>query len=429
MAQEDKIQSLCLEIFDLHTHNDDLSTEISKLRETALEREHLKLLKHIKQLEHDTRTCKDAQSKNIYSLNCLLSESKSAFTSLQSENSTLFYSLANANNQLSAKSTLVHNLQKQIYALQKQVEHSKSSLSSTCSLLKKLSVWNPMKGGTYIPEAWKLFHILKQSGVCNCDLAVKAVTEALGVKVKCIMSRRTGSHCMKEGGLGKKIVDTYSNSPLAQHDGKKMDGDDYFWKQTLQNMDYASNGKKNFKLIDEKKDIVKAAKKTADELTTQERGAIAMDLLEQCIGKEMHETWKWLEELKGPCDLANKSHKLATKIPPTTMTLKLLTIDSETGYQEKYHMFMKARKEDLYELLKTESGKIFPDVSNTWYQSHSYAAAELLIFCDDYQELVEEICDRKTKQGANHLEGNVLKGLHDPDTLAELGAMAIEVIP
>ncbi|KAE9407127.1 hypothetical protein BT96DRAFT_933488 [Gymnopus androsaceus JB14] len=78
-----------------------------------------------------------------------------------------------------------------------------------------------------------------------------------------------------------------------------------------------SNGKKKFKLTDEKKvqilhydlgwekmedmsanvilqalmdiseeDIVKAAKKTADELTTQEHGAIAMDLLEQCIGKE-----------------------------------------------------------------------------------------------------------------------------------------------
>ena len=29
---------------------------------------------------------------------------------------------------------------------------------------------------------------------------------------------------------------------------------------------------------------------------------------------EMRETWKWSEELKGPCDLANKSHELATKI-------------------------------------------------------------------------------------------------------------------
>ncbi|KAE9388142.1 hypothetical protein BT96DRAFT_947827 [Gymnopus androsaceus JB14] len=543
----------------------------------ALEREHSKSLKRVKRLERDARTRKDAHSNDIYSLNCLLSESKSAFTSLQSENSALFYSLADANNQLSAKSTLVHDLREQIYALQKQVERSKSSLSSSRSSLKKLSVWNPMKGGAYIPKARKLFRILKQSGVRNCDLAVKAVAEALGVKVKRVMSRRTGSHCVKEGGiygllqlgreitntpafgesndgttmrritqecqhitlpvpsyepdandddsstwtytthfaeavpaldhtakrqlegseqLGKKIADTYSNSPLAQRDGKKMDGDDYFWKQTFQNMDHASDGKKKFKLTDEKKaqilhrdleDIVKAAKKTADELTTQERGAIAMDLLEQRIGKEafkslpdsearllrlfifvgcgahkslntfrygvveMRETWKRSEELKGPCDLANKSHELATKIASNNNDteasdhcekscpqggVKLCELagalfqhkDGETGYQEQHHMFIKARKEDLYELPETESGKKFPDVSNTRYQSHSYAAAELLVFCDDYQELVEEICNGKTKQGTNHLEGNMLKGLQDPDTLAELGTMAIEGI-
>ncbi|KAE9393831.1 hypothetical protein BT96DRAFT_943640 [Gymnopus androsaceus JB14] len=233
-------------------------------------------------------------------------------------------------------------------------------------------------------------------------------------------------------------------------------------------------------------DIVKAAKKTADELTTQERGAIAMDLLEQRIGKEafkslpdsearllhlfifvgcgahkslnafwygvveMCETWKRSEELKGFCDLANKSHKLATIASDNNVTeasdhckkscpqggVKLCKLagalfrhkDSETGYQEKHHMFMKAQKEDLYELPKTESGKKFPDVSNTRYQSHSYAVAELLVLHDDYQELVEEICDGKMKQGTNHLEGNVLKELQDPDTLAELGAMVIEGI-
>ncbi|KAE9407126.1 hypothetical protein BT96DRAFT_809788, partial [Gymnopus androsaceus JB14] len=154
-----------------------------------------------------------------------------------------------------------------------------------------------------------------------------AVAKALGVKVKRIMSRCTGSCCMKEGGiyglfqlgceitnapafgestdgttmhritrkcrhitlpvhsykpdandddpstwtytscfaeavpvldhtakqqlegleqLGKKIADTYPNSTLAQCDGKKMDGDDYFWKQTFQNMDHASNCYEHF---------------------------------------------------------------------------------------------------------------------------------------------------------------------------------------
>ncbi|KAE9389051.1 hypothetical protein BT96DRAFT_1071670 [Gymnopus androsaceus JB14] len=100
--------------------------------------------------------------------------------------------------------------------------------------------------------------------------------------------------------------------------------------------------------------------------------------------------------------------------------------DGEMGYQERHHMFMEARKHELYDIPKKDSSKKFPDISNTCYQSHSYAATELLVFRDDYQELVEEICDGKTKQGPNHLEGNVLKGLQDPDTLAELGAMALE---
>ncbi|KAE9389404.1 hypothetical protein BT96DRAFT_834959 [Gymnopus androsaceus JB14] len=58
-----------------------------------------------------------------------------------------------------------------------------------------------MKGGAYLPAAQKLFCRLKQAGVRNVNLAIKAVTDAFGVKVKRFMSRCTGGQCIKEGGI------------------------------------------------------------------------------------------------------------------------------------------------------------------------------------------------------------------------------------
>ncbi|KAE9383499.1 hypothetical protein BT96DRAFT_1009099 [Gymnopus androsaceus JB14] len=234
-------------------------------------------------------------------------------------------------------------------------------------------------------------------------------------------------------------------------------------------------------------DILKAAGKkfkSITEISESDRGQITLDLLEQCIGKEaldmlpksearllrlfffvgcgghkslnafrygvveMRETWKW-EELKGPCNLANKATDVAIQIATDNTDTEALARcvascprggtkltelagalfrhkNHETGYQKKHEMFMQARKQERYGLNPTDSSKRFPDVSNTRYQSHSYAAAELVVFRDDYQELIEEICDGKTKSGTNHLEGNALKGLQDADTLCELGAMALE---
>ncbi|KAF8152946.1 hypothetical protein B0H34DRAFT_677180 [Crassisporium funariophilum] len=77
------------------------------------------------------------------------------------------------------------------------------------------------------------------------------------------------------------------------------------------------------------------------------------------------------------------------------------------------------------ELHRITTNKKFPDTSNTRYQSHSYAAAELIAYLDLYVELVEETCDSKKQAGYNHLEQNVAKGLEDPSTLAEMAAMAL----
>ncbi|PPQ84189.1 hypothetical protein CVT26_012756 [Gymnopilus dilepis] len=57
--------------------------------------------------------------------------------------------------------------------------------------------------------------------------------------------------------LAEQIASAYSNSPLAERDGAKMEADDWFRKQEFQNMDHASDGKKKLNLCAEyKKDVI-----------------------------------------------------------------------------------------------------------------------------------------------------------------------------
>ena len=94
----------------------------------------------------------------------------------------------------------------------------------------------------------------------------------------------------------------------------------------------------------------------------------------------------------------------------------------EQGYQDVHRMFMMKHKKEIHGITRN---KKFPDTSNTRYQSHSYAAAELLTFLDLYVNLLEVSRDSKKQAGFNHLEENVAKGLEDASTLAEMAAMAL----
>ncbi|KAI0683922.1 hypothetical protein C8T65DRAFT_749159 [Cerioporus squamosus] len=67
----------------------------------------------------------------------------------------------------------------------------------------------------------------------------------------------------------------------------------------------------------------------------------------------------------------------------------------------------------------------FPDTSNTRYQSHCAAAAELLTHLPHYIRFLELVRDKKTKPGFTNLEENVYRGLHDPATLTELAVLAL----
>ncbi|KAH7917833.1 hypothetical protein BV22DRAFT_967818, partial [Leucogyrophana mollusca] len=67
----------------------------------------------------------------------------------------------------------------------------------------------------------------------------------------------------------------------------------------------------------------------------------------------------------------------------------------------------------------------FPDTSNTRYQSHCEAAAELLTYLDLYIELLDSVRLKKDKQNFNHMEENLFKALHDIPTLTELAVLVL----
>ncbi|KAI0352435.1 hypothetical protein OH77DRAFT_1460105 [Trametes cingulata] len=67
----------------------------------------------------------------------------------------------------------------------------------------------------------------------------------------------------------------------------------------------------------------------------------------------------------------------------------------------------------------------FPDTSNTRYQSHCEAAAELLVHLDLYIEFLDFARDKKLKRTFNHMESNVYQALHDAPTLTELCVLAL----
>ncbi|KIJ35205.1 hypothetical protein M422DRAFT_262587 [Sphaerobolus stellatus SS14] len=67
----------------------------------------------------------------------------------------------------------------------------------------------------------------------------------------------------------------------------------------------------------------------------------------------------------------------------------------------------------------------FPDISNTCYQSHREAAAELIAHLDFYKKYLELMMDRKEARSLNHMERNLQIALEDIPTLHELCVLAL----
>ncbi|KAH9918517.1 hypothetical protein B0H21DRAFT_827557 [Amylocystis lapponica] len=68
---------------------------------------------------------------------------------------------------------------------------------------------------------------------------------------------------------------------------------------------------------------------------------------------------------------------------------------------------------------------MFPDTSNTRYQTHYDAAAELTANLDHYIRFLELVRDKKDKRVFNHMEANIYGALHDSATLTELAVLVL----
>jgi hypothetical protein len=90
--------------------------------------------------------------------------------------------------------------------------------------------------------------------------------------------------------------------------------------------------------------------------------------------------------------------------------------DDKVGFHDTY--------QDFFESLHGYSC-VFPDTSNTRFQSHCAAAAELLVNLDAYIQFLELVRDSKTEPSFNNIELNLYNALHDVPTLTELAVLAL----
>jgi hypothetical protein len=90
--------------------------------------------------------------------------------------------------------------------------------------------------------------------------------------------------------------------------------------------------------------------------------------------------------------------------------------DDKAGQQDTYQHFFESRNQKVPR---------FPDTSNTRYQSHCAAAAELIRWHDLYLEYLPWIRDAKEYPRFTNLEQNVYEGLQDTPTQTELAILVL----
>lgn len=87
------------------------------------------------------------------------------------------------------------------------------------------------------------------------------------------------------------------------------------------------------------------------------------------------------------------------------------------GHQHRFRSFCQ-------KVLRTEI--LFPDTSNNRYQSHRYAATEIIHHRQLYINFLWNVDGQKATSGSlNHMEQNALAGLTDDATFTELQVLAL----
>ena len=153
---------------------------------------------------------------------------------------------------------------------------------------------------------------------------------------------------------------------------------------------------------------------------------------------------KDLNAVKEGVDRMSKWWEKAGKVPPVALSNKL---KAETGSEGRRsdrgglkltclvgalvkHKDLKKGQQDRFRVFsRTAVGfeVCFPDTSNTRYQSHTYAAAEILRHRDLYLDFLTFLATTKTSTPGelNHMEENIRRGITDTPTFTEVIVLAL----
>ncbi|KAJ7787218.1 hypothetical protein B0H14DRAFT_3505801 [Mycena olivaceomarginata] len=71
------------------------------------------------------------------------------------------------------------------------------------------------------------------------------------------------------------------------------------------------------------------------------------------------------------------------------------------------------------------AGFRFPDVSNTRYQSHGHGGDCIITYLKEHRDFMDFIKDNKQKRMLNHLEQNIIKGIHCPQMISQMVALVL----
>ncbi|KAH9949428.1 hypothetical protein B0H21DRAFT_820030 [Amylocystis lapponica] len=156
--------------------------------------------------------------------------------------------------------------------------------------------------------------------------------------------------------------------------------------------------------------------------------------------RTMQAAWKLLG-LDPPILLANKDNAATLELASTTTEAvsvaeeHVLNVSGRGGVKTTSlagamfnHKDDKKGQQDTHQYyMRQVTGKpfMFPDTSNTRYQTNCDAATELLLNLDQYISFLELVRDRKDKRIFNHMEANVYAALHDCATLTELAVLVL----
>ncbi|TEB17434.1 hypothetical protein FA13DRAFT_1650221 [Coprinellus micaceus] len=182
--------------------------------------------------------------------------------------------------------------------------------------------------------------------------------------------------------------------------------------------------------------------KAWDEMTMEERETAGRFVYAGCcMHKELNSVkggdkalrayWATVPEAERPVKLMNSGLTVAAKAGAvkeaeehaTGGATKLTSLagmifkhkDDKKGQQDFYRMFFEEKLGYAWR---------FPDTSNTRFQSHCAASAELIVHLPLYLQFLLVVRDKKKEKAFNHLESNVFKGLKDVGTLTEMSVFA-----